>query len=72
MITFFLNQKGHSVLFDIEAGDFDFCEKCVKTRREELARAEQLFEHNGPLRGLELFSGKYELRDIILNCLLFY
>lgn len=58
---FFLNQKGHTEqnLFNIKAKDLEVCNRCLKTRKEELDRAENLFKQNGPLRGLELFSGKY-------------
>jgi hypothetical protein len=69
---FFLNQKGHSeqALFNIRAKDVESCKKCLETRKEELARAENLFKQNGPLQGLELFSGEYKRQDISLNFIL--
>lgn len=56
---FYLNQKGDSKrgLFHIEKDDLEFCHECLSTRECDLTRAEDLFNRNGPLRGLELFSG---------------
>jgi len=54
---FYLNQKGNTQhgLFVI---DDDHCEVCQEARKNDIMRAQELFNKNGPLRGLELFSGK--------------
>ncbi|KAF5357987.1 hypothetical protein D9756_001474 [Leucocoprinus leucothites] len=56
---FYLNQKGdlkHG-LFSIDEEDLDYCGLCLEARNDDISRAQELFEQNGPLRGLELFSG---------------
>jgi hypothetical protein len=58
---FYLNQKGDMKhgLFTIDKEDLERCEDCFQIRIEEIKRAEELLEQNRPLRGLELFSGKF-------------
>ena len=58
---FYLNQKGNTQhgLFVIHDEDLDHCEVCQEARNDDIVRAQELFNQNGPLRGLELFSGKY-------------
>lgn len=57
---FYLNQKGdiRHGLFIIDDEDFDHCEVCQEARNDDIMRTQELFNQNGLLRGLELFSGK--------------
>lgn len=57
---FYLNQKGdlRHGLFVIDDEDLDGCEVCQEARFDDIMRVQELFNQNGPLRGLELFSGK--------------
>jgi DNA (cytosine-5)-methyltransferase 1 len=57
---FYLNQKGdikHGLFF-IDKEYLELCNECLISRVDEITRAQRLFKANGPLRGLELFSGK--------------
>lgn len=66
---YFVNQWAESTsikstddLQELGVSELRLCQPCHKTRVEQLSYAERLLEKNGPLRGLELYSGMYLCR----------
>ena len=45
-------------LDDLPTNDFEMCTACHDSRVKELAKAKKLLARHGPLRGLELYSGR--------------
>lgn len=69
---FYVNQWAESKgiettdsLQELAPDELECCSSCHIDHVQELAHAERLLRKNGPLRGLELFSGKTNLTKSI-------